>query len=180
MTKEASRTTSPRLPFIVHLSSLDSLRLHARIRDEALVTSPRRPRPHTGKTSITLYLSPAQNAAAGTLVTKVMPRLTIGMDHTASVNVPLQSIPPLADGNYYIVATVTDPAGQITTAASSSPTDVSAPFVSLSEMFSGSTLGTSLVSGTRTRAVATLLIKSVSMCCVCCRDSRLQTSYVRL
>jgi len=113
-----------------------------------------------GKTSISLYLSPDQTVAAGTLVTTTTPRLSIGVGHTGLVNVPLQAIPPLADGHYFVIATVMDPAGQISVVASSSPTVVSAPFVSLSEMFTGTTLGNSLVSGVKTRAAATLLIQN--------------------
>jgi len=59
------------------------------------------------------------------------PRLTIGLGHTAQVNVPLGSIPVLSDGQYYFCCR--DPPirlGQITTAASSSADDrFRAPFI---------------------------------------------------
>lgn len=117
--------------------------------------------PLAGPCSISLSLSPVATSAPGTLVITVKRNLTIRLGQTGQVNVPLQSIPALASGSYYFVATVTDPLGQATTAESSFASVVAAPLVSLSETFTGTTLPTSIVGGIKTSAAATLLVTNL-------------------
>jgi hypothetical protein len=68
----------------------------------------------------------------GTTITTLSKTLNILPGKSAKVAVPIKSFPSLADGNYYIVAEVTDPFASGTSIASSASTiDIAAPFISL-------------------------------------------------
>jgi len=72
----------------------------------------------SGKTTIALYVSPDTTAADGSLVRSVSESIVLKPDASRVVSIPLLSIPGVADGNYHLVARVTDPKGDVTTVAS--------------------------------------------------------------
>lgn len=93
--------------------------------------------PSTGPTAVALYASTTPTfSASDTQLASVDKSLAIKPSASKLLNIPLKSIPAgLADGTYYIVAKVTDPKGDVTTAASSATFQLAAVTQSISVAF---------------------------------------------
>jgi hypothetical protein len=99
-----------------------------------------------GTTTVALSASPTMNVA-GTGINSLARNLNIRANGgTATVLVAFKALPNLADGDYYIVASVTDPFGGTSVASSAGTTHIAAPFVSLALAF-GSIPPTVLAAG---------------------------------
>ena len=86
----------------------------------------------TGPTTIGIYASPDGLIADATLIASVTRKLSIKANGSASVTIPIGAIPASLNGNYKIVAQVTDPEANVTTASSGKTVDIAQPFISLS------------------------------------------------
>jgi uncharacterized repeat protein (TIGR03803 family) len=84
-----------------------------------------------GESSIAILASPDTSAADGTLIRSMTKAVKLKPGASRVVKVPLLSLPAVADGNYFLVAQVTDPNADVTTAASTGTYQLAAPFVSL-------------------------------------------------
>jgi hypothetical protein len=72
------------------------------------------------------------SGVVGTSIAMLSKSLAIPAGKTVKVTVPIKSIPVLADGNYFIVAQVTDPfTANVTTASSAATTSIAAPFIAI-------------------------------------------------
>jgi len=95
--------------------------------------------PSSGPTSFNITASPA-SGVVGTTIIAVTENVTIPAGKSKTITIPLQDIPTLADGQYYLVAQVTDPNNGISIASSASSFTIGAPVVSLAASFAaGST-----------------------------------------
>jgi hypothetical protein len=112
----------------------------------------------TGTTTVAIYASAAPTAAGGTLICTESVKLPIGARKSAALNVALKNIPAINNGSYYLVAQLTDPNGNVTSAASGSIYTIAAPYISLAESVTVSGLPATLTSGASTHAVATVEI----------------------
>jgi hypothetical protein len=92
------------------------------------------------------------------LLGSVSRRLAVKAGKTYQIAVPVRSIPATLVGTYSVIASVTDSAGNTTTANTGATTTVAAPFVSLSETFSRETLPPAVVSGNRVNGVASVKV----------------------
>jgi FG-GAP-like repeat len=91
--------------------------------------------PSKGSTGIEITAS-TTSGLLGTTIANLSKTLTILPGKSAKVAVPIKSIPALTDGNYFLVAQVTDPlAGGTSIASSTGTTDIAAPFISLAPAF---------------------------------------------
>ncbi len=91
--------------------------------------------PSKGSTTIDITAS-LTSGALGTTIANLSKTLSILPGKSAKVAVPIKSIPALADGDYFLVAQVTDPfAGGTSIASSTGTTNIAAPFISLVPVF---------------------------------------------
>jgi hypothetical protein len=88
-----------------------------------------------GETKIAIYASPDGTVASGTLVRSVYDFISLNPAKGRTVTVPLLSLPAVASGNYYLVAQITDPKTNVTTATSGSSYEIAPPFLSLYPVF---------------------------------------------
>lgn len=88
-----------------------------------------------GTTTITISASPTMDVAG--IAINSLPRfLNIRANGgTAAVLVPFKALPALADNDYFIVASVTDPLGGTSVASSAATTNIAASFVTLGLAF---------------------------------------------
>jgi hypothetical protein len=108
----------------------------------------------TGTTTVAIYASTTPTASGGTLIRTESVKLPIGTGKSTTLNVALQSIPAITNGSYYLVAKLTDPDGNVTSAASGSTYTIAAPYISLAESVTVSGLPATLTSGESTHAFA--------------------------
>ena len=111
-----------------------------------------------GTTTIALYASPDGTVANGLLIRNFITSVVLKPKASKTVPVPLLTIPASANGNYFLVAKVTDPLSNNTTAASTSKFSLAAPFVSLVPTIVSNTLPATSASGSVSNAVLTLSI----------------------
>jgi hypothetical protein len=88
-----------------------------------------------GITQIAIYVSPDGTVASGTLVRSVYDFISLQPSRGRVVIVPLLSLPAVGSGNYFLVAQVTDPRNDVTTAVTGSTFELAPPFLSLSPVF---------------------------------------------
>ena len=85
----------------------------------------------TGQSTIAFYFSQDTVATDGTLIRSVSESVVLKPGASRVVNVPLVSLPSVADGEYYLDIVVTDPKSDVTTLNSSGRYALAAPFISL-------------------------------------------------
>jgi hypothetical protein len=84
----------------------------------------------SGESTIAIYASEDRTAADGTLIRSTSETLSIKPGADRVITVPLMSIPAVPDGNYQLVAQVTDTEGDVTETVGSTYT-LAAPVVSV-------------------------------------------------
>lgn len=85
--------------------------------------------------TVALSLSPTAGVA-GTAVVSIAKRFNLrSAGGSGTISVPLKMLPAVANGNYYLVATISDQNGGVTTATSALTYMLAAPFVKLSAAF---------------------------------------------
>ena len=87
--------------------------------------------PSTGKTTVELLLSTDGTVASGTKIRTVSEQIALKPDQSRTVKFALGTLPSVTDGTYEIVAEVTDPKGNVTTAATATTVNPAAAFQSL-------------------------------------------------
>lgn len=112
------------LPAAVVAGSKTSAAAVLRIANGGNITS-------SGNTTITLLASPDGTVASGTAFKSITRRLSIRAGKSTEVTVPLGAFPTGADGNYLIVAEVTDPNGGVSSIANSTPVNIAAAKIDL-------------------------------------------------
>lgn len=85
----------------------------------------------TGSSTVALYASPDATAADGTLIRSLAQPLALKPGANKTVTIALESLPAVINGEYYIVAQVTDPKGDVTSVPSAGEYELAAPFISL-------------------------------------------------
>ena len=85
----------------------------------------------TGSSTIALYVSPDATPADGTLIRSLRQPLALRPGADRILTIPLQSLPAVADGSYFLVVQITDPQGNLTSAAATAQYTLAAPFISL-------------------------------------------------
>jgi subtilase family serine protease len=100
----------------------------------------------TGTTAIGIYASPDGLLDDATLIAQVAPRLAIGPKRSAVVTVPLKKIPAGLDGNFTILAQVTDPKADLTSVSSSTTVNIAPATITLSASVA-STLPATIAAG---------------------------------
>ncbi len=99
--------------------------------------------PSTGPTTFNITASPA-SGVVGITVVSVTENVTIPAGKSKTITIPLKTVPDLADGQYFLVAQVTDPKNGISVVSSASSLTIAAPFITLGALFaSGSAVLTS-------------------------------------
>ncbi len=111
----------------------------------------------TDEKGFTVNIYASSDTTADTLVTTVSKPTTIKPGKTASLTIPITSLPASLDGSFFLIAQTVDSASNTASAASGTQTTVAPPFVTLSETVT-STLATALVSGTTAKGTVTLTI----------------------
>ncbi len=91
----------------------------------------------SGMMTFNITASPTAGVV-GTTIVSVTEKETIAKGKSKTIIIPLGDIPALADGQYDLVAQVTDPNGGISVATSPTAYDIAPAFVSLSAAFAGS------------------------------------------
>jgi hypothetical protein len=87
---------------------------------------------YSGSTRLALYFSlSATLDSTAVPVAAVVRSLRISTGKSVLIRVPLGSIPAVANGNYHLLAQVTDPTGATNSAAAVATTSVSVPYVAL-------------------------------------------------
>ncbi len=81
---------------------------------------------YVGSTKVEILTSPDGTAADGTVFQTSLKTLSIRAGKIASVTVPLRNYPMVAEGNYFIVARVTDSLGDVATADSATTVNIAA------------------------------------------------------
>ncbi len=79
-----------------------------------------------GPITIAFSASPAQDVP-GTSIISITKKFSIKPNASATVTVPLKTIPALADGDYFIVAQITDPDQNTAVVSSATPVTAAAP-----------------------------------------------------
>jgi hypothetical protein len=87
--------------------------------------------PSEGPVTISLSASTEQNVIRTTIIS-VTKKLSIKLDGSANVTIPLKAIPALDDGDYFIVVQTTDPQGNTSVTSTATTVHATAPVVSLS------------------------------------------------
>jgi uncharacterized protein (DUF2141 family) len=85
----------------------------------------------TGQSTIAFYFSQDIVATDGTLARSASESVVLKPGASRVVNVPLVSLPTVADGEYYLDIVVTDPESDMTTLHSAGTYALAAPFISL-------------------------------------------------
>jgi len=98
-------------------------------------------------------LTPSLDANS-TLINSIISTQRIKAMQSLAVAVPLTFVPVLPEGDYYLVAKVIDPNGNVTTGATSTTTHIAPPFVQLSETLDMPRLTAPVVGGSKTGATA--------------------------
>ena len=111
----------------------------------------------TGNTTIALYAS-TDGTADGTPIRSYTTTVVLKPTASKTVTIPLLDIPSVSNGNYYLVAQVTDPLLNITTAKSASTFNLASPFVSLAPAIDSTTLSATTTSGSTSNAALSLTI----------------------
>ncbi len=91
--------------------------------------------PSKGSHTIDISASTSQAFDPAGEIASLVKTLTIKPGITRIISIPLKTIPAIPDGDYFIVAQVTDPADSATSAATIGTTNIAAPFVSLAATF---------------------------------------------
>lgn len=113
----------------------------------------------SGRTTLTLYANtvPALQGSQVVLATDTIKNLPIRAGKAVVLRLRVLSLPAtLADGDYYLIATVTDSTGATTGTASTGTIDVAAPFSSIATSLASLLLPPTIVGGVRTAAFAVL------------------------
>ena len=84
-----------------------------------------------GSGTIAFYVSLSTAAAAGALIRNENTSLALKPGASRTIRVPLQSLQAVNNGDYYLVAQVTDPKEDVTSTASGGTFDLAAPFTML-------------------------------------------------
>jgi hypothetical protein len=88
----------------------------------------------SGTTTISLYASGDGSVADGTLITFVSRRLVIGVGKSVVTAVPLRKYPSVPNGDYFVVAAVTDPDGGASSVSSATTVNIAAAFIDLAAL----------------------------------------------
>jgi subtilase family serine protease len=95
---------------------------------------------------------------SATLLGSAIHKVQLKAGKKFSVSVPVTKIPAGLVGTYTLKTVVTDPLGNFSASAASSPITIAAPVIKLSEVFTRLTLPASVVSGAKSAAVAVVKI----------------------
>jgi hypothetical protein len=85
----------------------------------------------TGETTVELLLSEDGTVASGTKIRTITEPIVLKPGRTRTVKFALELLPSVTDGTYEVVAQVTDPKGNVTTAATLTTVNPAAAFESL-------------------------------------------------
>jgi hypothetical protein len=111
-----------------------------------------------GTTTIAIYASADGIAADGTLIRSLTTSVPLRPGASRTVNVPLLTLPAVADGDYFLLAQVTDPQANVTTAVSPATYHLAAPFVMLTPAITSTTVPVSVTVGSRSNAAVSLIL----------------------
>ncbi len=112
----------------------------------------------TGKTTIAIYVTADGSITDGTLVRMLTMPIVLRPAGSRNVTLPLQSLPAVVDGSYFLVTQLTDPTGNISSGGSPGTYGLVAPVVALVPAITTSNLAGTIISGSKINATVSLTI----------------------
>ena len=109
-------------------------------------------------TTIAIYASIDGTVADGTLIVSDPTSVVLKPGASKTVTIAFKALPAVANNNYFLVARVTDPLENVTTAGTSGTYNLAAPFVSMVPVFDTITLPQSIIAGTASKSAITLTV----------------------
>jgi hypothetical protein len=94
--------------------------------------------PLTGVSTVSLSAS-LVSGVPGTVIVSLPEKLSIKVGKTGTVVLPITAIPPLIDGDYFLIVQVTGPDGVVSTTSTPGSGRISPPFVALTAKFAALT-----------------------------------------